>query len=62
MSNNRDTIYLQISTTDGRNKLEQFINTVRKKSNEAATQFGVDFHIERVTRDEIESAEFSNDH
>lgn len=40
--------YIKISSSDGKNTVEQFINTMNKRAHKGRVEFGADIQIERV--------------
>lgn len=40
--------YIKISSTDGKNKVESFLNDIQKRADKAKVEFGVDIQVTRV--------------
>lgn len=48
MSNERYSQFLKVSSSDGKNKVESFLNDIQKRADKAKVEFGVDITVERV--------------
>ena len=49
-----NTEYLRISSNDGRNTVESFINQVKKKADKGQVEFGVDINVERIDESDMQ--------
>lgn len=50
--------YIKISSADGKNKVESFLNDIQKRADKAKVEFGVDIQVERINQETEHSTEF----
>ena len=49
-----NTQYLKISSSDGKNVVESFLNDIRKKADKGQVEFGVDIDVERIDESDMQ--------
>ena len=46
--------YIKISSNDGKNVVESFLNDIRKKADKGKVEFGVDIDVERIDESDMQ--------
>ena len=50
--------HIKISSSDGKNTVESFLNDIQKRADKAKVEFGVDIQVERIETETEHSTEF----